>query len=927
MTLRYLSICAAALLVATLAACNGDPPAETACTGHVAGDLVITEFMNDPDGADTGREWFELYNATSKPIDLKGFTIYLAKKDGSSPKTHIVASGTIQPKGYFVLGDAPATALPAYENYSYGDAIGGMSNSEGMIGIKCGATVVDQVTYTAVYAGSHSHQLDGAAVPDSAANDNETHWCEAAGEFMPGEFGSPGLRNPACNVPGGCFDASGNSRSARKPAAGELVITEVMPNPKLTDDTVGEWIELYATTDLDLNYLTIEVGTSKTVLSPGGECLPIAAGSYVLLAKSMDPAVNGGLPTPNALFTISLPNSSGTVQIKDGATVIDQFSYQKSFDGATVQLDSAKLDAAQNDDPANWCAGTDAYGAGDLGTPAAANQTCPVVVPAGSCIDPGTQQIRAAVAPLAGELVISEVMADPTKVSDAVGEWIELYAVADADLNGLELAVGTSKSILGGNDCVHVTQGTYAVLAHNSDSAVNGGIPSVAAIFGASLPNGGGTITLKKGIELIDQATYPTAAAGASSQLDSAKLDATANDQASAFCPTAADTYGLGDKGTPGMANAPCPVVVPAGSCIDPGTQQIRPAVAPTEGQLIITEVMADPSKVADSAGEWIELYATADVDLNGLELSGAGGKATLGGNNCVHAAAGSYLVLAHGVDSPANGGLTSVAATFAFSLPNSASTITLKNGANLIDQASYPAPSAGISAQLDSGKLTATDNDTASNFCGTVAASTYGLGDRGTPGAANAACPVVVPAGSCLDKGTSQIRTAVAPATGDLVITEIMADPAKVADSAGEWIEVLLTKDVDLNGLQLWTDAGTKTTLSGTDCLRPGLGAYVVFAKSADGTLNGGLPAVAGVFGFSLANTGAHTVSVGYAGATLDTAAYSGSTAGASWQLSSTKLDTTSNDTATNFCATLAGTSYGLGDLGSPGAANGTCP
>ena len=46
---------------------------------------------------------------------------------------------------------------------------------------------------------------------------------------------------------------------------------------------------------------------------------------------------------------------------------------------------------------------------------------------------------------------------------------------------------------------------------------------------------------------------------------------------------------------------------------------------------------------------------------------------------------------------------------------------------------------------------------------------------------------PVVV--GACNDGGT--MRDTVAPAVGDLVITEVMPKPAKVSDTTGEWFEV----------------------------------------------------------------------------------------------------------------------------------------
>ena len=55
----------------------------------VAGDLVITEVFADfkaptgGTGTDAGKEWFEIYNATDRPIELEGLTLTHSRPDGS----------------------------------------------------------------------------------------------------------------------------------------------------------------------------------------------------------------------------------------------------------------------------------------------------------------------------------------------------------------------------------------------------------------------------------------------------------------------------------------------------------------------------------------------------------------------------------------------------------------------------------------------------------------------------------------------------------------------------------------------------------------------------------------------------------------------------------------------------------------------------
>src|SRR5882672_4236036 len=105
-----------------LAGCGNDQPTADVCKGRTAGDLVITEFLSDPNGTDTGKEWVEIYNTLGTPFDLKGATLYIKKSDGTGLKSHLIRAGTVPARGYFTLGDVRTGALPAYIGYSYADA-------------------------------------------------------------------------------------------------------------------------------------------------------------------------------------------------------------------------------------------------------------------------------------------------------------------------------------------------------------------------------------------------------------------------------------------------------------------------------------------------------------------------------------------------------------------------------------------------------------------------------------------------------------------------------------------------------------------------------------------------------------------------------------------------------------------------------------
>ena len=66
-------------------------------------EVVITEFIPNPAGTDTQREWFEVYNAGSGQVDLNGWTVKDDDSD-SHPISNSNGTTTIDPGHYLVLG-------------------------------------------------------------------------------------------------------------------------------------------------------------------------------------------------------------------------------------------------------------------------------------------------------------------------------------------------------------------------------------------------------------------------------------------------------------------------------------------------------------------------------------------------------------------------------------------------------------------------------------------------------------------------------------------------------------------------------------------------------------------------------------------------------------------------------------------------------
>ncbi|MEE8058734.1 MAG: lamin tail domain-containing protein [Pseudomonadales bacterium] len=81
----------------------------------------------------------------------------------------------------------------------------------------------------------------------------------------------------------------------------------------------------------------------------------------------------------------------------------------------------------------------------------------------------------------------------------------------------------------------------------------------------------------------------------------------------------------------------------------------------------------------------------------------------------------------------------------------------------------------------------------------------------------------------------SSFVSAAIVP--GDLLLTEVMANPAAVSDTNGEWFEVLNTTNssIDIDGLVLRDNGSNQHTVNNGGALWIGAGKYFVFGRSSD--------------------------------------------------------------------------------------------
>ncbi|MDP8222640.1 MAG: lamin tail domain-containing protein [Candidatus Lernaella stagnicola] len=159
----------------------------------------------------------------------------------------------------------------------------------------------------------------------------------------------------------------------------------------------------------------------------------------------------------------------------------------------------------------------------------------------------------------------------------------------------------------------------------------------------------------------------------------------------------------------------------------------------------------------------------------------------------------------------------------------------------------------------------------------------------------------------------------------GDLLITEIMINPAALDDTAGEWVEIYNTTgaDIDIQGLVLKDAAKESHTIESSVVVTAG--GYAVLARS-ETAVGAGVDYV--YASFQLSNTEDEVILATPADDVIAQVVYNETDfpilPGASMNLDPDAFDFTDAQNAANWCA--ATIAYDTGDLGSPGAANEDC-
>ena len=286
---------------------------------------------------------------------------------------------------------------------------------------------------------------------------------------------------------------------------------------------------------------------------------PFSFGPYGLsVACSAPPEIcDNGIDDDENGFGDCLDDSCEGHRCNDGnaCTAGDICSLGECLAPFAVNCDDANDCTDDSCDPATGCVHAPVF----AGTPC----TAPFD---GLCGADGTCQQTAA----AGDVIVTEIMKNPTCAADEAGEWFEVY---NTNAEPVDLRGWSIHSLHDGGHAVAaslVVPGYgYAVLCRSADAASNGGIRSCAYAYGNAIAfadDGADSLRLVEpsGTEIDavlwdDGVSFPDPT-GASMSLDPLFLDAGANDAGSHWCE---GTVGFGpcdpqDRATPGRVNPLC---------------------------------------------------------------------------------------------------------------------------------------------------------------------------------------------------------------------------------------------------------------------------------------------------------------------------------------------------------------------------------
>lgn len=641
-------------------------------------DLLITEIMATPAPPVTGRRWVEIFNASAEDIDMRKVRLEVMKEGGKVPgKVEFTKrGGAVIPSGEFLWVRLGAEPVPAEEtgdlNVYYADKNISIPAERFEISLKTGSnTVIHAVKFGPKSAPCV--EASGVLTPPPVAKNQSMEllpfalncwdssnkcdsWVGATETLIPGDpgRGTPG-RPPKTKTLG----------KEKKPAPGDLAVTEIMFRSS-KENGEADWFELINLRDEDLSIRGCEMGDgTKTGAHVISDNVVIPAHGLALLS-SKDLAdihedylfKNTNLNKSGDRLYLLCSAESGVMSSIFDVNFTSQGGFPIPVGAASIQVCPEKLPisptAADYHNPANWSETTQSFvgKTSDLGSPGAPNPPC-----VGNCVPPdcggecskkcappltcfksGNEEICART-PVAGDLVVTEVMTNGSDECAGGADWVEIFSLSTDPLAlaGCKLSDGVKEAVvpLG----VFLNSGEYIVFIQTS----KGEFEAPYSVFLGSYPNldkDGDVLTMTCGSETIFSFGFgkkgdipgPTDGTGTAGSVRVASqlgmyegIPVTVDfaDNPANWCEASAEMV-CGDKGTPGQPNSPCgsppafctPPCAPPSTCMNYKGNNVC-VRKPVPGEIVPVEIMVNSSVACFNGKDWFEIMSLSNDVLN----------------------------------------------------------------------------------------------------------------------------------------------------------------------------------------------------------------------------------------------------------------------------------------------------------------------
>jgi cysteine-rich repeat protein len=960
----YIAGCGDFKLDATKEACDdGNGKSGDGCsffcqkeTPIPAGSLIITEFMSNPSAVpDATGEWVEIRNISDKDVELNGLALHVGvtKTFASvveSPTKLIVKAGAEFVLG--VSGDPKANGGAPIGNVLVAKNVN-LANSKGTIALYAGATLLDEVKYSAgwVLKTGKSTSLD-IAIKDATKNDDSAAWCAGKLPYGAGDFGTPGQPNHPCSLVEDA-DKDGIPDSLDSCPKGKDA-----SHADTDKDGLGDVCDNCPALDNKDQKDSNKDGV-------GDACESVYCGNGILEKGEVCDDGNG-LPGDGCSVKCALETA-----LVEGDVVITEFHANPKAvsdkSGEWVELyNPTTLDHAL--DGLELVLNKKSHVIVGKKQPLVIKSGAYVVLAASASVtDNGNVPFDYVYAGIglsnaSGSVTLrwNAAVIDEIAYSSGAAGWPAFKDGAAISMSG-ELTA-TNSNHLGASWCNAMQP--YGAGDLGTPGKVNPPCPKDADKDAVpdSVDNCPAKANASQGDSDKDGVGNACDNCPASANKDQADKNQNGKgDVCDKLPPTV-----CGNGKLEGVENCDDGNKKGADGCSSVCRKEPK-ALAP--GALVVTEFLASAATATDSAGEWIELYnpTTVDIDIEGFILAdnSKGHHVIANGGEGVVVKKGGYVLLGRSASLTENTGINPDYVYSGFTLNNTTDSVKLLNPdlTTVIDMAQYgdgkggwPQTPSGATLQLDAGVYLASSptpveiaNDHGPNWC--IGWDVYGDGSKGTPGKPNRPCdkdsdgdgvvdgkdncPMVKNADQKDDNKNGKGDVCDAPPgdikPGQLVISEYMARSQSGSDS-GEWFELHnpTKAAIDLRGVEVFVKGGKKDTLAGAGPIVIPAGGYFVLGKTLDKSKNNDAPVQYAVKGLALSNSGS-TLELKFLGVMIDELKFGKGlpwpsiTLATSAQLTATKLTEKDNDTPANWC--LSKSLYGAKGLkGTPGKPNMAC-